>query len=140
MESRMVPQNPAYEKMRRWPRFLVELPVRVYCDLPCSVHEGKGTGLNAGGMAVHTTIDLRVGDQISVEFTPPEGQQPVRARCLVRNRNGQTYGIEFVAENDADYRTIGQIEYDLGRFAATLQGSVSESRGVILPLSWACFR
>ncbi len=121
MEIGLVPQTAGYTDLRRWPRFLVQLPVRVYCGLPPSIHEGHGSNLNGGGMAVSTTADLRVGDQISVEFTPPKAQEPVLARSFVRNCNRRTYGIEFITENDADYSTIGQIEYDLRRLAAELQ-------------------
>ncbi len=121
MQDRLSAPVPASAKLRRWPRFAVKLPVRVYRDLPCGADEALGTNLNAGGMAVRTTVDLRVGDLISVEFTPPYGQQMVTTRCFVRNANRENYGVEFVTENDADYRAVGQIEYDLGRFAATAQ-------------------
>ncbi len=118
MNARHLPLNSACN-LRRWPRFAVEVPVQVYCDLPLRIHPGQGTALNAGGMAVHTPAILSLGDQIAVEFKPPGAQEPVRARCFVRNCNGQTYGIEFVTENDADYSTVGQIEYGLTRLAAT---------------------
>ncbi len=124
MEITIIPQSPGFAKMRRWPRFSVELPVRIYCWLPPAVHEGTGNALNGGGMAVRTTADLHVGDQVSVEFTPPSAQQPVTARSFVRNCNdAHTYGIEFIAESDHDYSTIGQIEYELRRLASTLQPS-----------------
>jgi hypothetical protein len=31
-------------------------------------------------------------------------------RCFVRNGRGGRYGVEFIAENDADYESVGQIE------------------------------
>src|SRR5512142_896886 len=100
MEIRIVPPSPAYARMRRWPRYSVELPVRIYGDLPSTVREGRGSNLNAGGMAVSTTVDLRVGDQITLEFAPPGVERAVTARCFIRNRSVQTYGDEIIAEND----------------------------------------
>src|SRR5512138_3014009 len=120
MEIRIVPPSPAYARMRRWPRFSVELPVRIYGDVPQTVRDGRGTNLNAGGMAVHATVDLRVGDQIAIEFAPPGVERAVTARCFIRNRSAETYGVEFIAENDTDYRTIGEIEYGLNKLAANL--------------------
>ncbi len=117
----MVPPKQAYPERRRWPRFSIELPVRVYCDVPPKVHDGRGTALNAGGMAVHTTVKLGIGDRIDIEFALPPSHEPVTARCAVRNLNTQTYGIEFLTETDADYRTIGQIEYNLRHLPAELQ-------------------
>ncbi len=121
MKLSIITQDAAYPTLRRWPRFSVELPLRVYSYLPPSVHEGRGTALNVGGMAVNTTAALRVGDQISVEFTPPGATHTVVARCFVRNCSWQVYGVEFISENDIDYCTVGQIESDLTRLAATLQ-------------------
>ncbi len=112
-----------YPERRRWPRFPLELPVRVYCDPPPKVYEGRGRALNGGGMALSTAVALAVGDRIAVEFTLPPIQQPVTARCAVRNCNLQTYGVEFLAENDGDYRTIGQIEYNLSRLGDTAERS-----------------
>ncbi len=121
MQIRVVPPSPAYSTMRRWSRYVVDVPVRIYGDLPPRVVKGRGMSLNAGGMAVSTTVALAVGQQISVEFSPPGAQQSVTARCFIRNRTSRTYGVEFIAENDADYVTIGEIEYNLNRFAGTLQ-------------------
>ncbi len=121
MQIRVVQPSTTYSTMRRWPRYVVDVPVRIYGDVPPCVAEARGTNLSAGGMAVSTIVELSVGQQISIEFTPPGAQQPVTARCFIRNRTSQAYGVEFIAENDADYCTIGEIEYNLNKFAVTLQ-------------------
>ncbi len=117
----IVPQSRNYPERRRWPRFSVELPVLVYCEPSPGIYEGLGKALNGGGMAVNTSVTLRVGDRIMVEFTPPNAEERIKARCSVRNCSSQTYGVEFLTENDADYRVIGQIEYNLNRLAASQQ-------------------
>ena len=76
--------------------------------------QGRGSSLNCGGMAVSGTVELAIGAQVAVEFTPPYSRQPVRARCFVRNRHRDTYGLEFITENDSDYESVAQIESSLG--------------------------
>ena len=61
-------------------------------------------------MAVFAGVELSIDEVVAVEFTPPYAGQPIRARGFVRNRAGYTYGIEFITENDADYRNVGQLE------------------------------
>ncbi len=58
-------------------------------------------------------IELAIGAQVAVEFTPPCSGQPVRVRCFVRNRQRDTYGLEFITENDSDYESVAQIEATL---------------------------
>lgn len=55
-------------------------------------------------------VELSIGDQVGVEFTPPDSGQAITVRCFVRNGHGYRYGVEFITENDADYESVGQIE------------------------------
>jgi hypothetical protein len=34
-------------------------------------------------------------------------------RCFVRNRDGNCYGLEFITENDEDYRKSGELQAGL---------------------------
>ena len=61
-------------------------------------------------MAVFAGIELSIDEQVAVEFTPPYAGQPIRIRAFVANRNGYTYGIKFITENDEDYENVGQLE------------------------------
>jgi hypothetical protein len=61
-------------------------------------------------MTLYAGVELSIGDQVAVEFTPPDAGQPITVRCFVRNGHGGTYGVEFITENDADYERVGQIE------------------------------
>jgi hypothetical protein len=106
-----LPQQ-GYDAIRRWPRYNIDVPVRLIAQRPTKVAivQGRGKELNRGGIAVFAGMELSLNEQVAVEFTPPYAGQPVRARGFVRNRSGYTYGIEFITENDADYKNVGQLE------------------------------
>jgi hypothetical protein len=102
---------------RRWPRFAVDIPVqvRVTTQGPTRVISsiGKGTDISAGGLAVNAEIELPIGAQIGVEFTPPYANVPVVFRGFIRNRDGNRYGVEFITENDEDYRKQAELQQGL---------------------------
>ena len=105
---------------RRWPRHEVDIPVLLITQRPIRVAtcEGCGSALNGGGLAVEAPIELVPDDQVSVEFTPPHASESVTFRCFVRNRKGNRYGLEFIAENDADYVKTGELQEGLAAMAA----------------------
>jgi len=104
---------------RRWPRYEVNVPVQLATQGLTTgiILQGRGSELNCGGMAVSGRIELAVGEQVAVEFTPPHSGQPVSVRCFVRNHHRYTYGLEFIAENDVDYESVAQIEAALQHIA-----------------------
>ena len=51
--------------------------------------------MSEGGVLVFAGMELKTGDEVLIEFTPPFAAGPVRARGLVRHRRGYNYGIEF---------------------------------------------
>jgi hypothetical protein len=116
MAIQVVVPQPVHAPARRWPRYKVEVPVQLVALEPTDVAivQGRGSDLNCGGLAVSSSVELTIGAQIAVEFTPPHSDQPVRARCFVRNRHRHTYGLEFITENDSDYESVAQIEAILG--------------------------
>ena len=91
------------------------MPVQVVTHGPTNVViiQGRGSELNCGGMSVFGRVELAIGTQVGVEFTPPCSGQPVRVRCFVRNRQGHNYGLEFFTENDSDYENVARIESTL---------------------------
>jgi hypothetical protein len=119
----VLPQS-GHARERRWPRHKVDVPVQVVTHGPTNVviAQGRGSEMNCGGMAVSGRIELAIGAQVAVEFTPPHCAQPVRIRCFVRNRQRYTYGLEFITENDSDYESVGQVESTLGNMG--IVGSV----------------
>jgi len=114
-----LPQK-AYATLRRWRRYKIDVPVRLIAQRPTKVVIvlGRGGELNVGGMAVLAGIELSIGEQVAVEFTPPYAGQPVRVRGFVRNRKGYTYCIEFITENDTDYVNVWQLESILKTFVS----------------------
>lgn len=69
--------------------------------------EGQARTSGAVDQLSPSDLDLPVGSQIGVEFTPPYCEHPLTFRCFVRNRDGNRYGVEFITENDDDYRKVG---------------------------------
>ncbi|MBZ5612418.1 MAG: PilZ domain-containing protein [Acidobacteriia bacterium] len=115
MAIQAVPPQPAQATGRRFPRYKTDVPVQVVTHGPTNVImvQGRGSDLNCGGMAVSGRVELEIGAQVAVEFTPPCSGQPLRVRCFVRNRQRYTYGLEFITENDSDYESIAQVESSL---------------------------
>jgi hypothetical protein len=106
-----LPQE-GFATLRRWPRYKIDVPVRLIAQRPTKVTvvPGRGRELGRSGIAVFAGIEVSIDEQVEVEFTPPYSGQPIRVRGFVRNRNGYTYGIEFIADNDVDYQNVGQLE------------------------------
>jgi PilZ domain len=108
-------ENKTSPLQRRWPRYAVNIPVRITTQGPTRVlaSQGQGTDLSWRGLAVTADLDLAVGTQIAVEFTPPYSGQTITFRCFIRNRNANHYGVEFITENDDDYRKAGELQQGL---------------------------
>lgn len=115
-----MPSTQGFPLPRRWRRFHFEVPVRLVVHRPSYAGSitGRGTELNEGGMCVFATIELHLGDQVAVEFTPPHGEAPLRLWAVVRNRAGYYFGLEFLAENTGER---DQVE----RFRSVLRGAES---------------
>ena len=115
--SSRMPSSIADVTKRRWPRFGVDFPVQVRLTTqgPTKVVACKGQGTDISGeeLAVRADIDLPIGAQVGVEFTPPYSDQPMIFRSFVRNRDGNLYGVEFITENDEDYRKAGDFRQGL---------------------------
>ena len=115
MPIQVVLPESGHSTERRWPRHQIDVPVQVVTHGPTNVViiQGRGSELNCGGMSVFGRVELAIGTQVGVEFTPPCSGQPVRVRCFVRNRQRYNYGLEFFTENDSDYENVAQIESTL---------------------------
>lgn len=115
MSTEVVGAQTAFTEKRRWPRYRLNVPVRVIVgnEKTVRVMDGRGTELNEGGMAVMVGAELKTGDLVAVEFTPPYDGQPVRVQAQVRNRNGYTYGVEFSRSTADDCEKVDQIRLAL---------------------------
>jgi hypothetical protein len=110
MATEVVMPQPGYARMRRWPRYKLNVPVRVVVQRPdkTAIVNGRGTELNEGGLAIFAGAELRVGQRVDIEFTPPYGT-PMRVRVTIRNREGYNYGAEFLTSTPDDKLQIEQI-------------------------------
>jgi hypothetical protein len=98
MSSTVVGEKIIYPVGRRWTRHKVDVPIRVivHSEKKSRVISGRGKEVSEAGMAVFAGVELRLGDKIEVEFTPPYGM-PIRVQGVIRNRHGYSYGVEFFA-------------------------------------------
>lgn len=104
---------------RRFPRQKVDLPILIVVPMydRTKIVQARGNDVSENGLAFFAGIELRVGDNIFIEFTPPYSGKPVRVPATVKNRRGYKYGIQFEADNDAERKTIEQFRLLL-QFAA----------------------
>jgi hypothetical protein len=93
--------EPGYSVSRRWARHNVDMPVFVVISMlmKVAIAQGRGSALNCGGLAV-SGVELSIGEQIAVEFPSPYSGQRRKMRGVVRDRYGDSCGIEFIAEDD----------------------------------------
>jgi hypothetical protein len=100
-----------YAKPRRWPRYKLDIPVRVIATKEGKVKlvQGRGNELNEGGLTVFAGIELSLGEEIAVEYTPAYSGSPIRARAIVRDRKGYKYGAELLVETDSDLQNAERI-------------------------------
>ena len=89
---------------RRWQRYRLNIPIRlIYTHEGTSkIVSGRGNDMSEGGVLVFAGLELKNGDEVAIEFTPPFSAGPVRAKGVIRHRRGYNYGIEFALETDAD--------------------------------------
>jgi hypothetical protein len=114
-----------YTTQRRWPRQTLDVPVRVviHTSDKTMIRDGRGRELSEGGMCFTAGVELKPGDQIEVEFTPAYSGHPIRVRAVARNRDGYSYGVEFLAASDRERHEIASLRENL----QTLSSSSSDS-------------
>ena len=118
-EAAAVVSLPDQTSSRRWQRYKVNVPIRVivYRAQKASIFDGRGTSLSEGGMALFAGAELRPGDQVAVEFTPPFSSPPIRVDAKICNRTGYHYGVEFLAVDNAQRQSVDQLRHHLTSFA-----------------------
>ncbi len=90
---------------RRWQRHKLDLPIRLILRRDgntTSIISARGSEVSEGGMLVFAGTELKTGDEIAVEFTPPFSSEPIRVRAVIRNRAGYKYGAEFLSLNSEE--------------------------------------
>lgn len=118
-EAAAVERSPDDISIRRWQRYRVNVPIRVIVsrDSKASIFDGRGTSLSEGGMALFAGAELRLGDQVAVEFTPPFSSPPIRVDARICYRSGYHYGVEFLAADNRQRQSVAQLRQHLASFA-----------------------
>lgn len=104
LESPQLP--PTTGQQRRWRRYDFHVSVTLTTKTGKQKISGSGTGLNEGGITVYAEGEFAVGDELKVEFTPPFFNAVVNLSAIVRSRNGNRFGMEFVGADDAERREM----------------------------------
>jgi hypothetical protein len=96
---------------RRWPRSGIDVAVRaiIHKSDRTLIQDGSGTEMSEGGMCLLMDVELGVGDEIEVEFTPPYSSKPIRVRSKVRNSIGYRYGLEFIPEGKQERSEVARL-------------------------------
>ncbi|MGH9543897.1 MAG: PilZ domain-containing protein [Terriglobales bacterium] len=118
-EATAIDRSPDFTALRRWPRYKVNVPIRVIVSraMKASIFDGRGTSLSEGGMALFAGAELRPGDQVAVEFTPPFSSPPIRVDAKICNRTGYHYGVEFLVADSAQQQSVAELRMHLTSFA-----------------------
>src|SRR5262249_25107324 len=88
----------------------LQLPIRLIVnrDENIRISDGRASDISEGGMLIFAGIELRTGDKVAIEFTPPFSHTPVRAQGVIRHRRGYNYGVEFQPETSVDREQIAK--------------------------------
>jgi hypothetical protein len=113
----------AFAVPRRFVRYKLDVPIRVIVDRSDKtvVMEGRGMELNEGGLTVLAGLELHIGSEIDIEFTPPYRSMPIRVRALVRDRSGYFYGVEFIPLTPDEIERVGSIRQILKAMGCPVQ-------------------
>ena len=94
-----------YKPMRRWPRYAVDVRVKVTVlgtDGVSKQYHGRGSNISVGGMALYIPMDVIVGQKIKLNMTLPYSDREIQCEAIVSNRESYLCGLEFVPLSAAD--------------------------------------
>jgi hypothetical protein len=111
--------SPTYLSKRRSVRYKLDVPLRVILHKlnRTLIRDGRGTELSEHGMCVMAGVELRVGEEVEIEFTLPYSGEPIRVSGAVRNRDGYRYGCEFIPDGQGERNDVARLRQVLQTFA-----------------------
>ena len=65
-----------------------------------------GRDLSEGGLGLYVPTELSLGDIALLEITVPYCQEKMLLKCVVRNREGFRYGLEFLQLSEHEQSLI----------------------------------
>ena len=86
------------EDARKWERHAVTIPVNVtvFLNGERSTLRGQASDISRGGMRLFLARELSPGTSVTLEFLIPYNTEEFILRGAIRNRDGFTYGVEFL--------------------------------------------
>jgi hypothetical protein len=102
---------PAVSNLRRYSRFPIDLriKVRAFQNGEFSTSWGRSTELGEDGIGGTLTGNFETGEIVSLELPLPLTAYPLTIRGVVRYRNGQRYGFEFLIISDSQRDIIRRV-------------------------------
>lgn len=94
----------SFQGIRRWPRYEIDLPVRIVAlnGVLTTPVNGRGHEISRAGMALQASVAVDPGDMMQLQFPTSE---PSRVLAIVRNRSGNRMGLEFLSQLPPDEET-----------------------------------
>jgi len=91
---------------RRWRRVHFTVPVRVTVRKSryTCVISGQGSLMNPGGISFSAEIDLAVGDEVEIALADHQ----LKLRGVIRDRDGNQYGVEFLATSAEENQQLAR--------------------------------
>src|ERR1039458_1222224 len=121
MVTEIVPGlSPTYQSKRRSIRYTLDVPLRVILHKQDTtlIRDGRGTELSEYGMCIMAGGELKLGEEVEIEFTLPYSSEPIRVSGAVRYRNGYRYGCEFTLDGQGERKDVARLRQVLQTFAA----------------------
>jgi hypothetical protein len=72
--------------------------------------------MSEGGICLLMDVELGLGDEIELEFTPAQSGKPIRVRSEVCNRAEYRYGVKFIPEGNEERSEVTRLRQMLNPF------------------------
>ena len=112
--------SPTCQGKRRSIRYKLDVPLRVILHKQDTtlIRDGRGTELSEYGMCIMAGVELKLGEEVEIEFTLPYSGEPIRVSGAVRYRDGYRYGCEFTLDGQGERKDVARLRQVLQTFAA----------------------
>lgn len=99
-----------FQGIRRWPRYEIDLPVRIIAlnGVLTTPVNGRGHEISRAGMSLQASVAVEPGDLMQLQLPTSE---PSRVVAIVRNRSGNRLGLEFVSQLPPDDETKHRMKF-----------------------------
>ena len=103
--------DPQSRSPRLHPRVPVTFPVVVVCSYmgKSRIEQAQALDLSPGGIGIHTEARLRLEQPVSVEFTLPIENMPLKVEARIRHSIDGRYGLSFIHLSSEQTRALERI-------------------------------